>query len=245
MRIFGLIGKPLGHSFSGAYFAKKFEKEQIEDAQYNLYELEEIEDVKRLLDNSDLRGLNVTIPYKESIGRYMDEIDETARRIGAINVVRIDTRGVKKGFNSDYYGFQTSLVQWIPDISGMKALVLGTGGSSKAVVAALQDLGIAYTMVSRSADKGLTYRELHRQPTIVQNHQLIVNTTPLGMSPNTNRAPDIPFSALSGEHYLYDLIYNPEETLFMAQGRANNALVKNGKEMLLLQAEKSWEIWNS
>jgi shikimate dehydrogenase len=211
-----------------------------------LYEIDNIEKVSTVFAIDNLQGFNVTIPYKHDIMKYMDDFDHSAIKVGAVNVVKINGDGRKIGFNSDYYGFRTSLENWLPvnDIAG--ALVLGVGGAAKAVMAVLHDLSLPFLKISRDADKGdLTYEMLQKDPGIMTKCRLIINTTPLGMSPNIGSMPNLPYQALSDDCYLYDLIYNPAETMFMKEGKIHGARVKNGLEMLELQAEKSWEIWNS
>jgi shikimate dehydrogenase len=247
MKIFGLIGFPLSHSFSQKYFSEKFEKEKIKDVIYHNFEIKHIDDLPALLDSyPDLRGLNVTIPYKEEVRNYIDILDHSAEKIGAVNVIKILPDGSKIGFNSDYYGFRTSLETWISNnISNIKALVLGTGGASKAVRIVLDDCNIPYSTVSRNIAKAdYDYYELTENSQILMDHRLIINTTPLGMYPNVNEAPHLPYNLLNAEFYLYDLIYNPAITLFLNKGKENGAKIKNGLEMLELQAEKSWDIWN-
>ena len=243
---FGLIGYPLSHSFSKKYFAEKFQAEGITDCNYELYEIDNIAKVKNVFAVENLRGINVTIPYKHDIMQFIDEFDHSVRKIGAMNVVKIDKEGKKIGYNSDYYGFRLSLEKWLEGTNISRALILGIGGAAKAVIAVLKDLNIKYLRVSRDEKKGdLSYTDLLQSPEIVVTHQLIINTTPLGMSPAIERKPDLPYDMLSDANYLYDLIYNPAETNFMKEGIRNGAQVKNGLEMLELQAEKSWEIWNS
>ncbi len=240
MKKFGLIGKKLIHSFSAGYFEKKFQRENLSGYSYELFEIPEIEEVNKIFQQG-VSGLNVTIPYKQAIIPMLDELDESASKVGAVNVVKIS--GDKKiGFNSDYTGFRESLVSWLETLP-RQALVLGTGGASRAVVAVLNDLGITSVLVSRSAgDDRITYNDLDNS--LIRDSHLIVNTTPLGTYPDTNTAADIPYHLLTEDHYLYDLVYNPEETLFMKYGRERGAAVKNGLEMLHIQAERSWEIWN-
>ncbi len=245
-RIFGLIGYPLGHSFSKNYFTEKFRREHTENTLYELFEIRDISEIEEVFRIPGLCGFNVTIPYKEKIIPYLHHLDPAARDIGAVNVVKIAGDGTRKGYNADYYGFKLSLERWLGCVLEMQALVLGTGGASKAVKKVLEDLDIEYMTVSRSKDKGLlTYESLHRDPSLIRTFKLIINTTPLGMSPDTGSCPDIPYDRLGPGHYLYDLVYNPPETLFMKRGKTMGAHVKNGQEMLVLQAEKSWEIWNS
>jgi len=241
---YGLIGYPLSHSFSKKYFTEKFRKEGIRDSQYDLFEIEHISSVKNVFEISNLRGINVTIPYKHDIMEYMDNLDHSAKKVGSVNVVKIDSNGKKIGFNSDYYGFKNSLENWLPDLR-VKALVLGIGGAAKAVIATLDDLSIPFLRISRSSTKGdMTYQKLQQQKEIIDEYQLIINTTPLGMSPYTDAMPDLDYQKIGANHYCYDLIYNPLETKFLTHGKNQGAHIKNGLEMLELQAEKSWEIWN-
>lgn len=247
MRQFGLIGYPLGHSFSKGYFTEKFRKENISDAAYELYPLQQIELFPQLLEEqTKLVGLNVTIPYKEQVIPYLNRLDRSAEKVGAVNVIKKEGRELV-GYNSDYFGFKQSLEQWMGQaLAGQQALVLGTGGAAKAVCAALSDLQLTFQLVSRRAAAGvLSYTQLVHEPQILHNHRLIINTTPVGMQPYTDTCPELPYEHLEANHYLYDLVYNPAETLFMKKGAARGTKVKNGLEMLHLQAEKAWEIWNS
>jgi len=247
MKKFGLIGKTLSHSFSKNYFGEKFDKESITDAQYDLFELPDISDLLPLIkkNNGNLNGLNVTIPYKEEVLPFLHEIDPAAKEIGAVNVLKITKNGKIKGYNSDYYGFKTSLENFIGTaLNDCKALILGTGGASKAVKQALIDLNIPHQYVSREKNNGIiSYDDL--TPELINEYKLIINSTPLGMHPNIDRCPKLPYEAISSEHFLYDLVYNSKEALFMKKGRENGAKAIHGLEMLILQAEKSWEIWNS
>lgn len=237
-RQYGLIGFPLSHSFSPGYFKRKFKKEGIQNAAYDLYPLSAIEQFDDLPDA--LLGLNVTIPYKEAVMPYLDRISEEAAEIGAVNT--IDFRdGRKIGYNTDVFGFERSLLSLIEDRRLNGALVLGTGGAAKAVIFVLRKLSIPITLVSRSSGD-LTYSEINEKT--VASHHLIVNTTPLGMHPHVDRCPDLPYGEINDHHILYDLIYNPEKTLFLRRGEERRARIKNGLEMLQLQAERSWEIWN-
>ena len=246
-KLYGLIGYPLSHSFSKQYFAHKFEREGIPNAMYELFPLETIEALPQLLKaQPELVGLNVTIPYKQQVIPFLTRLDAVAERIGAVNTIRIDPVSSERiGYNSDYYGFKQSLQTWLGERVIRQALVLGTGGASKAVVCVLQDLHIVPTYASRQAATNVVTYEALRLAGQLSAYPLIINTTPLGMSPQVDTAPDLDYSQLTTEHYCYDLVYNPEETLFMKQAAAQGAHTKNGLEMLHLQAEKSWEIWNS
>lgn len=244
---YGLIGYPLKHSFSITYFNEKFQSENI-NAEYVNFEIPRIEDFMEVVDeNPNLCGLNVTIPYKEKVIPYLDELDKDTAKIGAVNVIKIirQPKGKVKlvGYNSDIIGFSRSIEPLLQPYH-KRALILGTGGASKAVYHGLANLGIAGTFVSRTKknDQVLTYQEL--TPEVMQQHTVIVNTTPLGMYPNVDYCPDIPYDMLTPNHLLYDLLYNPNETLFMKKGRERHAQVKNGLEMLLLQAFAAWEIWH-
>ena len=239
MRRFGLIGKTLKHSFSKSYFEEKFKKENISDSIYSLFELKEVEDLLSLIYGiPNLGGLNVTIPYKESVIPYLDEIDGKAAEIGAVNTVVIKNKKLI-GYNTDYIGFKESLQNFIEN-NVQNALILGTGGASKAVQVVLKDIGVNFQLVSRT--KGLTYENLNEK--IFSQNQLIINTTPLGTFPNVDECPNMPYEFLNESYYLYDLVYNPKEPLFLNKGVERKARIKNGEEMLVLQAEESWKIWN-
>lgn len=244
--IYGLIGFPLGHSFSQTYFNQKFESESI-DASYENFEIEDIGELMEIFaEFPELSGLNVTIPYKQQVIPYMDEMDSVAAEIGAVNVIKIirDKNGdfKLKGYNSDIIGFSDSIAPLLKP-HHKKALVLGTGGASKAIMLGLKNLGLEPTLVSRTPkDSVLTYEQLDKE--IMDSHTVIVNTTPVGMYPNVENAPEIPYNLLGKNHLCYDLIYNPDETEFMKRSQAAGATVKNGLEMLLLQAFASWNIWN-
>ena len=245
MKKYGLLGYPLGHSFSRNYFNQKFEAERI-DAEYLNFEIPEIKEIKIVIkENPELNGLNVTIPYKEQVIPYLDDLDEDARLIGAVNVIKF-SKGLfgkvkLKGYNSDIIGFKQSIEPLLKE-HHRKALILGTGGASKAVFQGLKQLGVASTFVSRKAKEYcITYEEI--TPKVMEQYTVIVNTTPLGMYPNVNACPAIPYELLTSDHLLYDLLYNPDETLFMRKGKEKGAVVKNGLEMLLLQAFAAWEIW--
>ncbi len=244
--MFGLIGNPLGHSFSADFFNKKFNAEGIDEI-YRLFPLPEIRCIESIIkDYKDLKGFNVTIPYKQQIIPYLTSLSDEAKEIGAVNVVkveRIDGETILRGYNSDAIGFKESLIPLLkPNMR--KALVLGTGGASKAVVYVLESLGIDVTKVSRKAtEDAISYDDL--TPDIMSANLIIVNTTPLGMWPNIDEAPSIPYHLVSPDHLCYDVVYNPEMTAFMAKSKAQGAFVKNGLEMLHLQALAAWEIWQS
>lgn len=246
MKKFGLIGYPLGHSFSKNFFNEKFRSENI-CAEYVNFEIPTIEDFKKVLKaNPTLCGLNVTIPYKEQVIGYLDELDKDAAAIGAVNVIKIDrSKGKLKliGYNSDVLGF-TQSIEGLLEPHHKKALILGTGGASKAINYGLKQLGLETLFVSRNRhnDNTITYSEL--TPEIMNDYKVIVNCTPVGMYPKADECPDIPYECLTPEHLLYDLLYNPDTTLFMKKGSDNGAIVKNGLEMLLLQAFGAWDIWN-
>ena len=244
---YGLIGYPLGHSFSVTYFNEKFQSENV-DAEYVNFEIPRIEDFPEVVtENINLCGLNVTIPYKEQVIPYLDELDPDTAKIGAVNVIKIIRQGKAKvklvGYNSDIIGF-TQSIEPLLQPHHTKALLLGTGGASKAVYHGLANLGIESRYVSRSKRDAetLTYADL--TPEVMAEHTIIVNCTPVGMYPKVDFCPDIPYEQLTPQHLLYDLLYNPNETLFMKKGRAQGATVKNGLEMLLLQAFAAWEIWH-
>lgn len=243
---FGLIGMTVSHSFSKSFFDEKFFREGLRDYHYDLYELKEIKDLKKLLgDNPELCGLNVTIPYKEQVIQLLSDVDATAKRIGAVNVIKIKD-GVLRGFNTDSDAFLESVQKWFPNEAGSKALVLGTGGSSKAVQEALKKINLPFKVVSRTKGTGIvTYDELEKNGKLISESNLIVNTTPLGMSPNNNAMPPIDFELITPKHFVYDLIYNPARTMFLQKAEMRNATIKNGLEMLHIQAEKSWAIWNN
>ncbi|WP_242926632.1 shikimate dehydrogenase family protein [Pontibacter vulgaris] len=243
MRRFGLIGKKLGHSFSKRYFTEKFEKVGVREAVYDLYELEQIEQLPELLAREpELVGLNVTVPYKEQVIPFLTELDAAAAEIGAVNTIKIEA-GRTKGYNTDYIGFKTSLQNFYPEEDRGQALVLGTGGAAKAVCAALKALAIPYTSVARKAVAGAILYEAVT-PDLLQKYNLIINTTPLGMYPEVDTLPPIPYTSLTPQHYLYDLVYNPELTSFITEGKAAGAKTMNGLAMLQGQAEAAWAIWN-
>jgi shikimate dehydrogenase len=238
----GLIGYPLSHSFSPGYFADKFEKEHISGWQYDAYPIADIADFTRLWKGiPDLVGLNVTIPYKQLVIPYLDELDETAAKIGAVNTIKkVGNKLI--GYNTDAFGFEASLLELLGKNKVQKALILGTGGASKAVEYVLSKHNIAYQFVSRTAKEGrLIYDEVNAD--ILTFHQLIVNTTPLGMYPNIDNCPKLDYNHISMKHYLLDLVYNPSKTLFLKQGEERGAATMNGLMMLHQQAEEAWRIF--
>lgn len=239
--VYGIIGYPLSHSFSPAYFNKKFAGQHI-DAHYNTFPLLNINEFPALLvTNKNLAGLNVTIPYKSAVIPYLDRVDSIANAIGAVNCIAI-TNGTTTGYNTDVIGFEQSLLPLLKP-HHKHALVLGTGGASRAVIFVLDKLGISYSYASRQASNSIRYEDL--TPAIITQHTLIINTTPLGMYPHVDDYPLLPYNAIGEKHLLYDLIYNPAETKFLSLGKAQSATIKNGLEMLEIQAEESWKIWNA
>lgn len=242
---YGLIGHPLGHSFSKSFFNEKFQNEII-DAEYINFDIPDIDDLPEVLaSNPELRGLNVTIPYKEKVISFLDSLSPEARAIGAVNVIRVTSKGngfKLKGFNSDVIGF-TKSIEPLLEKRHKKALILGTGGASKAIDYGLKALGLETVYVSRYERPGTIQYETIT-PEVVKEYNVIVNCTPVGMFPHTDECPRLPYEALDEHNILYDLLYNPDETLFMYKGRKQGATVKNGLEMLLLQAYASWEFWN-
>ena len=247
MKKLGLIGKDIDYSFSKQYFTDKFLKLGIHDWVYNLYHLEVIEELPKLLEaEPNLIGLNITIPYKIDALQYVDSLDSNAKKIGAINTVSIGDDKKIRGFNTDIIGFRKSLLDLLGesfDKENIKALVLGTGGAAQAIIFVLEELDIPFKMVSRSKRKGIQYKALNKQ--IIQEHRLIINSTPLGTFPNIKAAPEIPYNYLNEQHFLYDLVYNPQKSLFLQRGEASGAKIKNGLSMLEIQAEAAWDIWNS
>jgi shikimate dehydrogenase len=247
MRSFGLIGYPLSHSFSKKYFTEKFRKEGLLDCQYENYPIEDISLLPALISkNLELIGLNVTIPYKQKVISYLNELDGEAEKTGAVNTVRITRNQDKthlKGYNTDIFGFLASIKPYIKE-NHRQALVIGTGGASRAVARALESLGIKVIYVSRSprTSEHVSYSAITRN--VIMECQLIINTSPIGMYPDVDACPDIPYQYLTCNHLLYDLIYNPAETIFLARGKEMGTVTLNGLQMLQLQAEKAWEIWN-
>jgi shikimate dehydrogenase len=243
-KVFALLGYPLGHSFSQKFFQEKFRQLKLDNHQFHLFEKKDPNRISEVFEISHLQGFTITIPYKQAIIPLLNDLDESAKKVGAVNVVKKTSSGWV-GFNSDYFGFKKSLLQFLNGHKPEKALILGTGGASKAVAAALRDLGIGYGFVSRHEKDGLTYIALKQQENWAASYPLIVNCTPLGTFPKIDEAPDLDYSALKPSNYLFDLVYNPPETLFMKKGLEMGASVINGLDMLHYQAEKAWEIWNS
>lgn len=245
-KVFGLIGQTVSHSFSKSYFDEKFFREGLRDHHYELFPLTDIQEIEGLIENTKgLSGLNVTIPYKEQVMQFLDEVDPAAKKIGAVNVIKFHN-GKRKGFNTDMDAFYETIEKWLPKDKSFNALILGTGGSSKSVQEALIKLKIPFKLVSRESSKGhYTYTDLDKKPKIITDSKLIINTTPLGMHPNTNAMPPIDYELLTADHYIYDLIYNPARTMFLQKAEMRGATAKNGLEMLHVQAEKSWMIWNN
>jgi shikimate dehydrogenase len=249
MKRFGLIGYPLSHSFSAGYFAKKFKDEQIENAVYENFSIETIDQFPGLLKHHpDFAGLNVTIPYKEKIMPFLDEINEAARAIGAVNTIKFVKNNSGKpwleGYNTDVYGFENSISPFLTD-KHKNALILGTGGASKAIKYILNKKGIRFVSASIEELKENEIRYEVIDKAMIDSHLLIINATPLGTYPKVDTCPSIPYEYISANHVLFDLVYNPEETLFLKKGKAQGAATINGLKMLHLQAEKAWEIWNS
>lgn len=241
---FGLVGFPLGHSYSKEFFQKKFKELKLKDHTYELFEMEYLKEFPAIwLRNTDLVGVNITVPHKEKVVQLLDHQDLSVTKVGAANVI-MKKKGKLHGYNTDYPAFKESLKNWIGKYKG-EALILGSGGSSKAVAVALEELKIDCYQVSRRKTKGdYTYDQLYKIPDIMQRFHLIINTTPLGMHPKTKGLPSIPYKHLTKNHYLFDLVYNPETTAFMKKGMEFGAKAKNGFEMLQLQAERAWQIWS-
>jgi len=241
-KLFGLVGKNIAYSFSRTYFTEKFSRLEL-NCHYENFDIPDISQFPEIIKhNPDVKGLNVTIPYKESVIPYLDSLTETAAKIGAVNTISLND-GMLTGHNTDHYGFQKSLAPLLQP-HHKKALILGTGGASKAVAFALETLGISYQLVSRKqVDNSICYDDINDK-TFSEFH-IIINTTPIGTFPDTEVCTDIPYDLFTNRHIAYDLIYNPEETLFLKKAKSHGAVIKNGLEMLQLQAEKAWEIWNS
>jgi shikimate dehydrogenase len=244
MNTYGLIGYPLGHSFSQKYFSQKFTDEQIQDSFFELFPIPSIDMFPSLISaHPTLRGLAVTIPYKEQVIPYLSQIDTVAAETGAVNCIKISGQEMK-GFNTDIIGFENSFTPLL-NRSHQKALVLGTGGAAKAVQYVLRKMGMPFLTVSRqyiSKEGHIQYSQVDKN--VLSEYTVIINCTPVGMYPNENQAPDLPYSFINETHYLYDLVYKPAETMFLKYGKQYGSTVKNGYEMLVLQAEENWKIWN-
>lgn len=244
MQEYGLIGKDISYSFSEGYFSSKFKTENIANCKYSTFDIKEINDFSKLKSNhKNLKGLNVTIPYKESVISFLDDIDEVAKEINAVNTIKfIDGKLI--GYNTDAFGFKMSIKPFF-ESQHRKALILGTGGASKAIAYVLKNLDVDYFFVSRNPKKEneIAYSDL--SPEAIKNFPFIINCSPVGTFPNINDAPDIPYEGITDKHLLYDLVYNPEETLFLKKGKENGASIVNGLSMLHHQAEEAWRIWNS
>lgn len=243
MRIFGLIGRNINYSFSVAYFSDKFQKENITDALYKNFDIPDVTYFLQILKkHKDLKGLNVTIPYKQEIIPYLDKLSKKAEEVGAVNTIKITKNGNLKGYNTDVYGFEKSLKPLLKP-HHQKALVLGTGGASRAVVYVLVKLGLAYKIVSRNPEKDqLSYADITQE--VMQEYTVVINCTPLGTSPNVEQCPELNYDYFTDKHLAFDLIYNPAETTFLRKAKQQGASIQNGHQMLVYQAEKAWQIWN-
>ncbi|WP_428742275.1 shikimate dehydrogenase family protein [Tenacibaculum sp.] len=243
--LYALVGRNISYSFSRGYFTSKFEKLALKNHEYINFDIQSINELPQKIkeNKKKLRGMNVTIPYKLEVFNFLDKIDKKALKVGAVNTIKITKKGRLKGYNTDVYGFERSLKPLLNE-HHKKALVLGTGGASKAVAFVLESLGIKYKFVSRNPEgkKQISYNEITKKT--MKTYHLIINCTPLGTHPNIEACPDIPYEYISDKHLLYDLIYNPSETTFLRKGKEKGAIIKNGLEMLELQAEKAWKIWN-
>lgn len=243
-KLFGLLGKNISYSFSRGYFTEKFKDLNLDSHKYVNFDLQNIKDFSSIIEeNEDLKGINVTIPYKEDVMSFLNKLDKTAKKIGAVNTIKFTKRGNLKGYNSDVVGFENSILPLLKK-HHKKALILGTGGASKAIAYALKRNNIKFKFVSRNPEgkKQISYKGLTKD--IIQKHTVIINSTPLGTSPDIEKCPNIPYQYLTDNHILYDLIYNPAITTFLSKGKEKGAIIKNGLEMLQLQAEESWRIWN-
>ena len=243
MRVFGLIGRNIQYSFSVAYFSDKFRKENLEDCLYKNFDIPDVTYFLQILKkHKDLKGLNVTIPYKQEIIPYLDKLSRKAEEVGAVNTIKITRKGKLKGYNTDVYGFKKSLKPLLKS-HHKKALILGTGGASKAVAYVLKNLGIEYQFVSRNPEKNQwTYTDISQE--ILQEYTLIINCTPLGTFPDVEQFPELNYEHFTDKHLAFDLIYNPAETTFLKKAKQQGAITQNGHQMLAFQAEKAWEIWN-
>lgn len=242
-KIFGLVGRNISYSFSAGYFTEKFKKKGLKNYSYRNFDIQNISQLKEIIkDNKNLKGLNVTIPYKEEVLALVNSLSKNAKIIGAVNTIAFSKKGKLKGYNTDYYGFKKSLQPLLKD-HHTKALILGTGGASKAVAFALRKLKIEYDFVSRNAtDVIFAYSELTAE--VFTDYTIIINTTPTGTFPDVEASPDLDYSLFTEKHIAYDLVYNPAETTFLRLSKEQGATIKNGYDMLVLQAEKAWKIWN-
>ncbi|HEY5369270.1 MAG TPA: shikimate dehydrogenase [Hanamia sp.] len=244
MKIYGLIGKTLHHSFSARYFSEKFKTDKIPDSQYLNFEMEDLaKEVQSLKKNPEIRGLNVTIPYKTDIIPFLDELTDECQKVNACNCIKIK-EGKWIGYNTDIAGFEKSFIPLLKS-THKKALVLGTGGASKAIAFVLEKLNIDFLKVSRKKDESssvISYDEINEA--IMTEFQIVINTTPVGTSPNIDECPDLPYQFITDRHYFFDLVYNPQKTLFLSRAEKQGAFIKNGDDMLIIQAEESWKIWN-
>lgn len=243
-KLFALLGKDISYSFSRGYFTEKFKKLNLKKHKYVNFDLQKIENLPATIkEHQHLKGINVTIPYKEAVIPFLDKLDKTAKKIGAVNTIKFTKRGNLKGYNSDVVGFENSILPLLKK-HHKKALILGTGGASKAIAYALKRNKIKYKFVSRKPEKKkeISYEDLTKE--VIEKYTVIINSTPLGTSPDLKKCPNIPYQFITQNHILYDLIYNPSETTFLSKGKEKGAVIKNGLEMLQLQAEESWRIWN-
>lgn len=241
---FGLVGRNISYSFSRRYFTNKFQKESLPYAYVN-FDIQSINDLKEIVNSTpNLKGLNVTIPYKEEVIPLLNKLNKKAKKIGAVNTIKITKNKKLKGYNTDYFGFKNSLKPYLKPHHA-RALILGTGGASKAIAYGLQRLGIGFDFVSRSNKKDVKFLYSELTEAIISEYPIIINCTPIGTFPNVDACPDLPYNAITKDHILFDLIYNPEQTKFLKNGHQKGAITINGEEMLRLQAEKAWKIWNN
>ncbi|WOC39704.1 shikimate dehydrogenase [Polaribacter sp. HL-MS24] len=244
-KVYGLLGRDIGYSFSRGYFTEKFEKLGIEDSEYVNFDIPSIEDFSALIKKQQfqLHGMNVTIPYKQEVIPFLDKLDNTAKKIGAVNTIKFTKKGLLKGYNTDVVGFENSLTPFLKK-HHKRALILGTGGASKAIAFSLKRLGIQYRFVSRSPlkKKEISYESITQK--VMERYTILINSSPVGTFPNVHLMPQIPYIWITKQHLLFDLIYNPSETSFLKEGKMKGASIKNGLQMLELQAEESWRIWN-
>ena len=240
---FGLIGRNISYSFSKKYFTEKFKISHFDNCEYKNYDIESINEFPKIIsENKGCKGFNVTIPYKEEIIPMLDKLSKTAKKIGAVNCITISKKKKLKGYNTDYYGFKKTIQPLLKE-HHKKALILGTGGASKAIAYALRKLKIEYDFVSRSPD-GFQFDYADLNAKVFKEYHIVINTTPLGTHPNFENYPNLDYSLFTKKHIAFDLIYNPEETIFLKKAKENNAKTKNGYDMLIIQAERSWKIWN-